>query len=134
MLANSLTKVEHDGTVAWLDLRKVMVTSWWQPALVWKLNGIAMKPLAPRVVSPNAPPSLAAHLNSMASVYAIADDDSDEENTEQPIEQVILSDAWYSYDHGESQVTLNDVWYSYNHEGEVEAPLLSCSSFWVFDT
>ena len=47
MLANSLTKVEHDGSLAWLDLRAVLLNGWWQPARLWKWNSLNMKPSAP---------------------------------------------------------------------------------------
>jgi len=49
MLANCMTKIESDGQLAWLDLRRTMLSGYWQPSHVWKWNSLDMKPAAPIV-------------------------------------------------------------------------------------
>jgi hypothetical protein len=112
MLANSLTKIEHDGTVAWLDLRKVLITCVWQPRRVWKLNGVVMRPGASAYTGPEASHSLleSSHMPEIFSLH----DDSDVE--EEAIANQFTGDSLYDC-----------------HDMYEELPMLSCSSFWVFD-
>jgi len=134
MLANSLTKVESDGTVAWEDLRQVLVSSWWQPSRVWRLNGIKQAPLAP--IANLTPPAfklkpVTYHGTQHALVFPINDEDYLDDNFQQSTEQEAASyeqaeqssDPTQTHEHG-------NLWYSYD---DAELPLMSTSVFHSYD-
>jgi hypothetical protein len=147
MLANSLTKLDSDGTLPWLDLKQVLTSGYWQPARVWRLNGVQMRPGASRFQIPHNQDHAVTGQDSSASLTfqlsqfhapMIFDmslhDDSDEEH-EYP--QVIVSSPSIVFEQiinceASSNVFQLDCTTQWLNHSE-EDPLLGTSTFLSFN-
>ena len=78
MLANSLTKIEADGSLAWQDLRAVMLRGHWQPARLWRWNSLNKPPGASVQDRTN---SSQATVKQVHYINIFTDDDEDQSDS-----------------------------------------------------